>query len=232
MAKCLTSSLHLAQFFLQQHYFPSPITPSLFPNLSKLTILELGSGTGFLGILLLTILESKSNWIFSDLLESLPLVVKNLKKNTEFINSNRSNTITEGKKSRTTVVVEEEEYSIRELNWLHESESFLSWPSISTSTTFPNLILAVDCIYNPSISLPLLHTICRNAGPDTVVLVASELRDEEPLEIFLRGWLEIEDGAWRIERVGFEQNEEEAEEAGYTWAIGAKDFVVWVGWRK
>lgn len=80
-----------------------------------------------------------------------------------------------------------------------------------------DVIVAADCIYNPSLSAPLAKTIDKLAGPGTVVLVASELRDEEPLEIFLREWFDL---GWVIVRP-------ELGEGG----LGGREFVVWVGWR-
>lgn len=207
----------------------------LFPTLSKLNILELGSGTGFLGILLLTMIEKKSNWIFTDQLVNLPLVLKNLKKNEEFINSYRKPEKKSGSIRNLggkVVDLEVDDYSVKELDWLIESSDYLKSGSKYSSITeeeeqVPDLILAIDCIYNPSLSLPLFHTISRNASSKTVVLVASELRDEEPLEVFLRAWLELDkdvngNGGWEVWRVGFEEEEE----------IGGKNFVLWAGWRK
>lgn len=54
-----------------------------------------------------------------------------------------------------------------------------------------------------------------------MVLVASEMRDSEPLEKFLESWLDL--GGWEVQRVVFDVSEQEG--------IGGKDFVVWVGWR-
>lgn len=185
-------------------------------------------------------MEKKSNWIFTDQLINLPLVLKNLRKNEEFINQFRkpdkksgSTKKSVGKESLNSIIDESEEYSVKELDWLEESVDYLKSGSKYLSTPLleseqpPDLILALDCIYNPSLSLPLFHTISRYASYKTVVLVASELRDEEPLEVFLTAWLELDrditgGGGWEVWRVGFEEEEE----------IGGKDFVVWAGWRK
>ncbi|KAL8284224.1 hypothetical protein RQP46_004973 [Phenoliferia psychrophenolica] len=59
----------------------------------------------------------------------------------------------------------------------------------------PDIIIAADCIFNPFLSAPLARTINALAGPRTVALVASELRDPEPLELFLREWLDL---GWKM----------------------------------
>ena len=54
----------------------------------------------------------------------------------------------------------------------------------------PDLILAVDCIYHPSLVGPLVSTINHFARPDrTIVVVVSELRAEDVLRGFLEAWL-------------------------------------------
>ncbi|GAA5916801.1 hypothetical protein JCM6882_004172 [Rhodosporidiobolus microsporus] len=229
-------SLHLATYLLTTHHLPSPTSPPLFPSLSSSSILELGSGTGFLGLALRSIFASlpseaaskgkrrdkstqeegkpsSPSWTFSDQLASLPLVVRNLRANG--VDSSPS-------------------FAVEELDWLAESALFLkdrsplSSSSSSCSNPPPDLIIAADCIYNPSLSAPLAHTILRHSGPDTVVVVASELRDEEPLEVFLRAWVEEGGQRWRVVRAGWE-TEGERKGAG---ELEGGQYVVWVGWQQ
>ncbi|GAA5865483.1 hypothetical protein JCM8547_001260 [Rhodosporidiobolus lusitaniae] len=217
-------SLHLARYLLTQQHFPHPSHPPLLPSLSSSSILELGSGTGFLGLALRSVLSSPSvSWTFTDQLENLPLVVRNLRANG--LDPSSSSSSSSGL-----------EIAVEELDWLSESTLFLSpsptsapHPPASSSTPPPDLILAADCLYNPSLSAPLAHTILRRAGPNTVVVVASVLREEEALEVFLREWVERggEEG-WRVARVGWE-GEGERKVAG---ELADGQFVVWVGWKK
>ncbi|GAA5826898.1 hypothetical protein JCM11251_002148 [Rhodosporidiobolus azoricus] len=235
-------SLHLATYLLTTHHFPSPLCPPLLPALSTSSVLELGSGTGFLGLALRSIFASaptesssatkgkgkavkrdkgadgRTSWTFSDQLASLPLVMRNL---------------------RTNNVDATPTFAVEELDWLAESSAWqqnrqplassaLSGSSSVEPTVPPDLIIAADCIYNPSLSAPLAHTILRQAGPKTVVLVASELRDEEPLEAFLRTWFEEGGEKWRIARLAWD-TEEEKRVAG---ELDGGQFVVWVGWQE
>lgn len=204
--KALTSptsrpSLHLAKLLLTQHHFP-PSTP-LFPDWSTSTLLELGSGTGFLG---LALRGTTAHWTYSDQLVSLSLLVKNLRKNHAPIDDSTT--------------------AVRELDWVVERDEGLRRGATARQRRSsagqpeaapPDLIIAADCIYNPALSGPLAYTIDHVAGPETLVLVASELRDEEPLELFLREWRER---GWEVARAVFEEE------------VMGWNFVVWVGWRK
>lgn len=124
-----------------------------------------------------------------------------------------------------------------ELDWLSESALYTSGQHrhhYASEESPPSVIIAADCLYNPSLAPALAHTIARRAGEETLVVVASELRDQEALREFLAAWLELgkEEGGvdgggeWRIGRVGFGELGE-AEEEG----LAGKEFVVWVGWR-
>ncbi|BGP21477.1 Ribosomal protein lysine methyltransferase [Rhodotorula toruloides] len=250
-------SLHLARYLLQQHHFPHPSHPPLLPSLPSSTILELGSGTGFLGMALREIYSATTNegrggrWIFSDQLANLPLVVRNL----------RANGLMEPPNSptpRTTSLSPQREFSanspssrplgprtakvgrapveVLELDWIVEAAAWDRHPHSLYSSSSPchpplpsppSIILASDCIYNPFLSAPLAKTILRHAGPATVVLVASEIRDEEPLEEFLKAWMREGGDGWRIWRIGCE-----GDESGRLGELGGGGFVVWVGWRE
>lgn len=231
---CPLHSIHLAQLLLTQHHFLHPSVPPLLPNLSTSSVLELGSGTAFLGIALRSVFSPpptsasdadappRPNWTFSDQLVNLDLVLRNLRAN-------------ELDPTSPSVSSSSPRVAIEELDWLYESSLFLSAspssPSPAPSSFLPpDLILAIDCIYNPSLSAPLAHTILRRAGKGTVVLVASELRDEEALEVFLRAWME--DGerkgeVWRIWRL-----EWEGEEGRGVGEVKEGKYVVWVGWKE
>ncbi|GAA5972342.1 hypothetical protein JCM11641_002417 [Rhodosporidiobolus odoratus] len=224
-------SMHLALYLLRSYHFPHPSYRPLFPSLFSSRILELGSGTGFLGLALRSLFNSPAadpdatrgaSWIFTDQLVNLPLVVRNL----------RANGVDPASPSARVAV--------EELDWLAESQEWEKRPGSlyafsgggeeTKIAKAPDLILAADCIYNPSLSIPLARTILRQAGRATIVLVASELRDEEPLEVFLRAWVEEgrEEG-WTLARVGWVEGEEEEKAAG---ELASGQFVLWVGWRE
>ena len=86
----------------------------------------------------------------------------------------------------------------------------------SSDTDAYDLVLAVDCIYNPSLVPALLTTIDYLQTP---VLVVVELRSEEVLREFIDGWLNLqpgsEGGRWEVWRLG----------------ILGMPYAAWVGWR-
>lgn len=225
-----------------------------------LTILELGSGTGFLGIALLPLLASLHpelaggdagegeeggaggggrggvKWIFSDQAANLPLLAKNLRRNEGRLDGNG-------------------EKEVREVDWLAtpasstvvlqgaDEEEDATAGAGQVPKTEADIILAADCLYNPSLSLPLARTIHAHSVPfsaresdtgvrgrGTIVVVASELRDEQALREFLAGWLELP--GWKIGRVGSEwQGEAQGEEGEEEEGLWGREFVVWAGWR-
>lgn len=79
-----------------------------------------------------------------------------------------------------------------------------------------DLILAVDCIYNPSLLPALVETIDFLATPEkTAVLVIIELRQEDVVREFLELW--IAKSGWEIWRIG----------VGF---LGPR-YAVWMGWK-
>lgn len=119
-----------------------------------------------------------------------------------------------------------EDPEVEEIDWDVESEEF--GPSSGRrrkeeegeeGVEFPDIILAADCIFNAAHCLPLARTITHLAGPETIALVASDIRAQEPLEIFLASWLEL---GWKIVRYVLGERDE----------LGGSEFVVWIGWRE
>lgn len=65
-----------------------------------------------------------------------------------------------------------------------------------------DLVLAVDCIYNPSLLRALVETIdAVSTVGRTWVLVVAELRQEDVFREFLNLWLKQSSGSWEITRV-------------------------------
>jgi hypothetical protein len=279
------------------HHFPDPSQdhPALLPSLATSTVLELGSGTGFLGIALRDVVLAPNSdpervsgrWLFSDQVENLPLVVRNLRAN-RVINDAEEGAAAAVSKSRgsgsgtparggtsSQTVRRERRIEVLELDWLAEA---VEWDREQRARIHrsggggrggcsdddladdddelegPLVLLAVDCIYNPSLSAPLAKTLLRQArrrssasnkarrraldsaaanDPGTVIVVVSELRDEEALEAFLKSWMEVtrrreeEEEEWTIARLGWD-DPDERRVAG---ELASGQFVVWVAWK-
>lgn len=187
----------------------------------------MGSGTGFLGIALR---DTVARWCYSDLLINLALVERNLKRNPRGNGSTLKRV-----KGMISSVEQDTKEDIREIDWLYESEEYLRQVKEGNSNQEKDkeeeeydIIIAADCIYNPVISLPLAHTITSFSSPRTIMLVASELRDQEPFELFLEEIIKD----WNVVRLGEDPRRggsgggEEGEEGG------RRGMVIWVGWRK
>jgi hypothetical protein len=79
-----------------------------------------------------------------------------------------------------------------------------------------DLVLVVDCIYHPTLLLPLVETVDFLAIPGrTAVLVIVELRAEDVIREFLNLWISRK--GWEIWRVG----------GGF---LGIP-YVMWLGWK-
>ncbi|KAM0755388.1 hypothetical protein T439DRAFT_320078 [Meredithblackwellia eburnea MCA 4105] len=211
-------SLAFAKFLLQQHHFTSPSSERLFPSWSTSTILELGSGTGFLGAALY---KTTKQWIFTDQLSSLDLLVSNL----------RRNGIANAEVREVDWVAERDEARKLEQKGQSRKQEWINQRDVNA----PDMILAVDCIFNPALSEPLARTIDHLAGSSTKAVVASELRDPEPLEEFLKEWLRLGWDIWRVNFeafVGQEVGVGVGEAADSAKEMASPSFVVWVGHRK
>ncbi|GFZ44261.1 hypothetical protein JCM24511_01983 [Saitozyma sp. JCM 24511] len=159
------SSLHLAHHLLTQHHFqPSTHPPLLDPAvLGRTPILELGSGTGVLAVLLSGIC---AGYTATDRIENLRLVKRNLELNG---------------------------VSVEEVDWVAVSEGMARRRRADQRLKehSPHLILAVDCIYNEHLIRPLVDTLEHYCPPGsgTVVWVVVELRSPDVLTLFLETWL-------------------------------------------
>jgi hypothetical protein len=93
--------------------------------------------------------------------------------------------------------------SVETLDWVELQQRTESQKNkLLSSVVQPvDLVLAVDCIYHPSLISPLLEAMDRLAtGKFTSVLVLSELRSEEVMREFLQSWLVLP--GWKIWHVG------------------------------
>ncbi|PVF92022.1 hypothetical protein CPB86DRAFT_777565 [Serendipita vermifera] len=169
-------------------------------SIKSANVLELGAGTGLLGLLLAPHVQ---RYICTDLPELVPLIKKNIDINKNALSSS------------------EKRLTAEPLNWVdvyecppssrHRlfSRNLYSQPEdINPDGNYnsgADLILAVDCVYNPALIPPLLTTIDLFASPgQTAVLVVMELRDEDVVRDFLAKWTEMSN--WEIWRIGNEDH--------------------------
>ena len=109
--------------------------------------------------------------------------------------------------------------SVEELDWIALSAASPQQKIklYDTASQPVDLLLAVDCIYHPSLIPPFLATIDYLAAPArTAVLVISELRAEDVMREFLVRWLDL-GSAWEIWRMPNDM-------------LG-KHYVIYLGWK-
>ncbi|KAF9244095.1 hypothetical protein BU15DRAFT_42236 [Melanogaster broomeanus] len=196
------ASIELSKAVLQQHFFP-PESPIFDRDmLAECNCLELGSGTGLLGIALATLVRT---YTVTDIGALLPLIRKNISLNAS---ERRDDSIGSLGKPKFNLTVEE-------LDWI----TLASLPSDTARARYCpvpqmisdsklesdnawDLVLAVDCIYNPSLLPALVDSIdAVSITGRTWVLVVAELRQEDVTRAFLDLWLKQARGTWKITRV-------------------------------
>ncbi|OAV90754.1 hypothetical protein PTTG_00024 [Puccinia triticina 1-1 BBBD Race 1] len=245
------ASIDFAELLWYELLFPSPHAPSGpgededtcwrgFLDMARLTessrILELGAGTGSLAILCAGMFPSASraSWTASDQFDLLTIIARNLAHNRIAFSTGSGSQ--EEPHAR---------YTIEEIDWLAVETQWLKTqghPRLATSEPADcsskryDLILAVDCLYNESLILPLLRTIdhfgsvqeepCSSGvnGP-TLVLVVSELRSSDVVEAFVRHWLALRP-AWTLCRLPIQSLRPEL-----NLNLAKPRYVVWCGWK-
>ena len=140
-------------------------------QLSQMSVLELGSGTGILAVLLSPLFRS---WTATDVESLLPLIKKNIKRNAP----------------RTSTA----HIQVDELDWTWSEKQVFKFYGLDHANH--NLLLAVDCLFNEALVKPFVNTL--NQVNVEAVLIASELRSPEVLRLFLKEWLS--NGRWEIYR--------------------------------
>ncbi|KAF5353071.1 hypothetical protein D9758_008761 [Tetrapyrgos nigripes] len=177
------ASIDFARLVLQGAHFPSHETWSLFDyaKLKESHVLELGSGTGLLAVLLSPLVKK---YTATDIEDLIPLIQKNLALNLpNWPDVNKSNV------------------SATSLDWLVLRNTTPQLRSRNFSFEPIDLLLIVDCIYHPSLLPAFLETIDYLTTPgSTTVLVVVELRAEDVIREFLERWLAMP--LWKIWRVG------------------------------
>jgi hypothetical protein len=137
--------------------------PLLDPVQTKASnVLELGSGTGLLPVLLYDLFAS---WIATDQYDNLKLLSRNIKEN----------------KADKLV-------KVQEVDWLHNVDSYKAGRRDRNETDIAyDLVVAVDCIYNEALVKPFVATLERYAVPSkTLVWVVIELRSSDTVRLSCR----------------------------------------------
>ncbi|KAF8998529.1 putative methyltransferase-domain-containing protein [Cyathus striatus] len=189
------ASLDFANLILEQIRFRPTEGLFDFEQLKSAHVLELGSGTGLLPLLLSPHVQTYTS---TDLPELLRLQEKTLALNPP----------------RPVNLV------LSALDWSDLASDYLT-PAQRRRIFKPanplDLILLVDCIYNPALLPALIATVEHLATPrQTAVLVVCELRASDVVRKFLESWLERP--GWSIWRM----------EDGAGMGI---QYGVWLGWR-
>ncbi|KAI6167395.1 hypothetical protein EDD17DRAFT_1540633 [Pisolithus thermaeus] len=189
------ASIEFCRAVLHQYFFPSGSAVFDYSRLSECNCLELGAGTGLLGIALSPLFRAYTT---TDIAALLPLIRKNMTLNPQpkygVVGSQCMN------------------LTVEELDWLTLASlppgptrtRYCPSPRVGVSSTpdkddIWDLILAVDCIYHPSLLRPLVDTIEALSTPGrTWAFVVVELRQEDVIREFLNLWLTLE--GWVITR--------------------------------
>jgi hypothetical protein len=163
----------------------------LYSFISVLSLLS--GGTGFLSIALSPLVKQ---YTVTDIAQLIPLIMRN-------VSSNRP--------SGHNILVEELDWTV-----LESASPSQRCKVYNTKDRPIDLLLAVDCLYHPSLIPPFVATINHLATPSrTAVLIVSELRADDVMREFLDAWLNTP--GWEIWRI---PNDD----------LG-KHYVVWLGWK-
>ncbi|KAF8141971.1 hypothetical protein EV363DRAFT_1468715 [Boletus edulis] len=190
------ASTELAKAVLRQRFFP-PELPVFKPDrLAESHCLELGAGTGLLGVALAPLVRT---YTVTDVRPLLSLIQKNISLNSSGWHGSLSNV------------------TIEELDWLALASlpstiaraRYCPVPKINSTSKLESsdrvawdLVFAVDCIYNPSLLPALVDTIdAVSTAGRTWALVVAELRQEDVLREFVDLWLKQASGKWEITRI-------------------------------
>jgi predicted nicotinamide N-methyase len=178
--------------------------PFDFPSLRNAHVMELGAGTGLLGLILAPLVGS---YTFTDLPEICHLIEKNINLNIDLLVPAPLSSPARRKKRKSGQDSKPSNrrpanIAVEPLDWV----ALYNTPSRSRARLFPvpnppfDLILATDTIYNPALVSPFLAALDHYAADQgrTIVFIVMELRDEDVTREFLHQWINL--GGWRIWR--------------------------------
>lgn len=216
-------------------------------------VLELGAGTGCLAILCADMFPAQScgSWTVSDQFDQLPMMVRNFAHNRVPLSTAPACDHAPNP-SQSRHRVEEIDWLQVEQLWLKDQQRraaagmgpTLHQPISVHGTKRYDLILAVDCLYNEALVLPLLRTIDYHAtaagtmttttarmemeereeqGP-TLVLLLTELRAPDVVRLFLQHWLALRNPTWSIFRIPIPCRLSHLN-------IASPHYAIWCGWK-
>lgn len=175
--------------------------PELFADAE---VLELGGGTGVLSSLLAPCVRS---WTVTDISDLLPLIQKNIEKTSQRLASS--------------------DVRLAELDWTWSSQQYERNAKSLAQRDF-DLVIAVDCLFNEALVQPFVNTL--NRIKSKYVIVISELRSADVLQLFLELWLAS--GPWTVYRPVWSETRLASEEAQASAGLFGRRHVIWVGWKR
>ncbi|KAF9266769.1 hypothetical protein L218DRAFT_978336 [Marasmius fiardii PR-910] len=173
------ASVDFARMILRQVHFPNYETVFVDgEGLKTCHILELGAGTGLLGVVLSPL---SRKYTITDMDDLVPLIQKNIQSNIP-------------KWPHDTNI------TISSLDWFVLQQASPNKRREIYTFDPIDVLLIVDCIYHPSLLPSLLETIDFLSVPGgTTVLVVVELRAPDVVREFLQLWISKSD--WEVRRV-------------------------------
>ncbi|KAG8846832.1 hypothetical protein FRB91_000416 [Serendipita sp. 411] len=186
-------------------------------RLKECCVLELGAGTGLLGLILGPLVAL---WTCTDLPEMVPLIKKNhaLNRDSTMGGSLGTEALDWNKLYECAFAARKRMFPISSFSSISGDRPITRELESDTEDRDIDLVLAVDCVYNPSLIPPLLTTIDHFSSPNkTIVMVVMELRDDEVVRQFLTQWCMMP--AWEVWRIGDDRNQVFLDER----------FVIWIG---
>ncbi|KAG5358217.1 Ribosomal lysine N-methyltransferase 5 [Yarrowia sp. B02] len=149
-------------------------TPKLFGPGNSSKVLELGCGaTGLLACVFAPLVKT---YVATDQTHLLKLTKRNIEANLSHYESQTIQTQSSKAKYRLECM---------ELDWEDPDES---WSEIKEGVfegEYPDLVIACDTIYNEYLIDPFVETLKLVSGPETVVMVAQQLRLSDIFETFM-----------------------------------------------
>jgi protein N-lysine methyltransferase METTL21D len=172
--------------------------PHLLDLPTSLRVLELGSGTGILPALLFSstrFLAKEVRWLATDRGDMLQLLNKNLRQlaqrhpatselvSTELVDWLEVHDAVQKAKVNSTGLCSVLKHASARFDGAEHGEGL----------SYADLIVAVDCVFNPSLVPAFLDTLAALSAPDrTVSFVLVELREQEMMRQFVDSWLQHE----------------------------------------
>lgn len=164
---------------------PSPAslacTPKLFGPGNSSSVLELGCGaTGLLACVFAPLVKT---YVATDQTHLLKLTKRNIEAN---LSHYQSSTVPNSQPSNKA------KYRLEcmELDWEEPEESWNDIKDDVFEGKYPDLVIACDTIYNEYLIDPFVETLKLVSGPETVVMVAQQLRLSDIFETFMTALVE------------------------------------------